>query len=68
MLDNDMHYCSRISLAECENQNDILYFKNCKYVFNSDCLYLQIIQLAHDNIADSHSDCEKYFKLIFKAY
>ena len=68
MLDNDMHYCSRISLAEYENQDDILYFRNHKYVLNFNHLHLQIIQLAHDNIADDHSDHEKCFELIFRAY
>ena len=68
MLDNDTCYCSRILLTECENQNDILYFKNHKYVFNSDHLHFWIIQLAHDSTADDHSDHEKCFELIFRVY
>ena len=68
MFDNDTHYCSKILLAECENQDDILYFRNHKYVSNSDQLHFRIIQSAHDSIADDHSNCEKCFKLISRAY
>ena len=68
MFDNDTHYCSRILLTECKNQDDILYFKNHKYISNFNQLSFKIIQSAHDSIADDHSNYEKCFELISRAY
>ena len=59
---------SQISLTECEERNNSLYFWDRKYVLNSDCLHLQIIQLAHDSIAKGHSDRSKTYELISHAY
>ena len=59
---------SQISLTECEEWNNFLYFQDRKYVLNSDCLYLQIIQLTHDSIAERHSDKLKTYELISHIY
>ena len=59
---------SQITLSECEEWNNFLYFWDRKYVLNSDCLYLQIIQLTHDSIAEGHSDRLKTYKLVSYTY
>ena len=61
------HY-SQILFAECKEWNNFLYFWDRKYVLNSDCLHLQIIQLTHDSIAEGHSDRLKTYKLISHIY
>ena len=61
------HY-SQISFAKCKEWNNFLYFWDRKYVLNSDCLHLQIIQLTHDSIAERHSDRLKTYKLISRTY
>ena len=61
------HHC-QISLTECEERNNSLYFWDRKYVLNSDCLCLQIIQLAHDSIARGHSGRLKTYELVSCTY
>ena len=39
-LCSEVQHHSQISLTECEEQNNSLYFQDRKYVLNSDCLYL----------------------------
>ena len=67
-LHNEVWYNSRISLTEYKNQANLLYFRRRKYVSNSNCLCLQIIQLAHDSIADEHSERAKCYDLVSHAY
>ena len=67
-LHNEVQYNSRISLTECENWANSLYFHERKYVSNSNCLCLQIIQLAHDSVADEHSERAKCYNLVSHAY
>ena len=67
-LHNGVQYNSRIPLTECENQANSLYFHERKYVSNSNCLCLQIIQLAHDSVADEHSERAKCYDLVSHAY
>ena len=59
---------SQIPLAECEERNNSLYFRDRKYVPNSDRLRLQIIQLAHDSIAGGHPGRSKTYELVSHAY
>ena len=67
-LCSEAHHHNRIPLAECEECQNSLYFCGRKYVPNSNCLCLQIIQLAHDSTADDHSERVKCYKLISWAY
>ena len=67
-LHNEVQYNSRISLTECENWANSLYFHERKYVSNSNCLCLQIIQLAHDSVADEHSERAKCYDLVSHTY
>ena len=67
-LRNGVQYNSRIPLAEYENQVNSLYFYGRKYVSNSNYLCLQIIQLAHDSVADEHSERAKCSDLVSHAY
>ena len=67
-LHNEVWYNSRILLTECENQVNSLYFHRRKYVSNSNYLHLQIIQLAHDSVADKHPERAKCYDLVSCAY
>ena len=59
---------SQIPLTECEEQNNSLYFQDRKYILNSDCLCLQIIQLAHNSIVRGHSGRLKTYELVSHIY
>ena len=67
-LHNEVQYNSRISLTECENQANSLYFHRRKYVSNSNHLHLQIIQLAYDSVTDEHSERAKCYNLVSCTY
>ena len=67
-LCNEVQYNSRTPLTECENRANSLYFHGRKYVPNSNYLHLQIIQLAHDSVADEHPGRAKCYDLVSHAY
>ena len=67
-LCSEVWHHSQIPLTECEERNNSLYFWDRKYVLNSDCLHLQIIQLTHDSIAEGHSGRSKTYELVSHAY
>jgi len=67
-LCNEAQYHNKISLVECEEHENHLYFQERKYMLNSDKLCLHIIQLAHDNVVDDHSERAKSYELISWAY
>ena len=62
------HYHNRISLTECKECQNFLYFCEKKYILNSNCFCLWIIQLAHDSTADDHLKRIKCYKLINQTY
>ncbi len=64
MLCNKAQHHNKIFLTECEEHENHLYFQERKYVLNSDKLRLHIIQLAHDNVIDDHSERAKSYELI----
>ncbi len=63
-LRNEARHHNKISLVECEEHENHLYFQERKYVLNSDKLRLHIIQLAHDNVVNDHSERAKSYELI----
>ena len=67
-LCSEARHHSQIPLTECEERNNSLYFWDRKYVLNSDCLCLQIIQLTHDSIAGGHSGRSKTYELVSHTY
>ena len=67
-LRSEAWHHSQIPLTECKERNNSLYFQDRKYILNSDCLCLQIIQLTHNSIARGHSDRLKTYELISHAY
>ena len=67
-LCSEVWHHSQISLTECEERNNSLYFWDRKYVLNSDCLHLQIIQLTHDSIVRGHSGKSKTYELVSHTY
>ena len=68
MLANGARYHSGIQLAECEDRDGSLYFRNRKYVPKSDRLRLRILQLAHDSVAGGHPGRAKCHELVNRAY
>jgi len=68
VLCNKAQYHNKISLIECEEHENHLYFQERKYILNSDKLCLCIIQLAYDSIIDDHSERAKSYKLINQVY
>ena len=67
-LCSEVRHHSQIPLTECEEWNNFLYFWDRKYVLNSDCLHLQIIQLTHNSIAERHSGRSKTYELVSHTY
>ena len=67
-LRNGDRYHSKIPLAECEERNNTLYFRDRKYVPNSNSLRLRVIQLAHDSVAGGHPGRAKTYELVSRAY
>ncbi len=68
VLRNEARHHNKISLIKCKEHENHLYFQERKYVLNSDKLRLCIIQLAHDNIIDDHSERAKSYELISWIY
>ena len=68
MLTDGVRYHSGIQLAECEDRNGLLYFRNRKYVPKSDRLRLRILQQAHDSVAGGHPGRAKCHELISRVY
>ncbi len=67
-LCNEARHHNKISLVEYEEHENHLYFQERKYVLNSDKLHFRIIQLAHDNVIDDHSERAKSYELISRVY
>jgi len=67
-LCNEARHHNKISLVEYEEHENHLYFQERKYVLNSDKLRFRIIQLAHDNVIDDHSERAKSYELISRVY
>jgi len=68
VLCNKAQHHNKISLIECEEHENHLYFQERKYILNSDKLCLCIIQLAYDSIIDDHSERAKSYELINQVY
>ena len=67
-LRNGDRYHNKIPLVECEERNNTLYFRDKKYVFNSNSFRLRIIQLAHDSVTSEHSKRAKTYELVSRVY
>ncbi len=67
-LCNEARHHNKISLVECEEHENHLYFQERKYVLNSNKLRLCIIQLTHDNVVNDHSERAKSYELISRVY
>ncbi len=68
VLCNKAWHHNKISLVECKEHENHLYFQERKYMLNSNKLCLRIIQLAHDNVIDDHSERAKSYELISWVY
>ncbi len=68
VLCNEAWHHNKIFLVECEKHENHLYFQERKYMLNSDKLRLRIIQLAHDNVVNDHSERAKSYELISWVY
>ena len=67
-LHSRAHYHNKISLTECEECQNFLYFHRKKYISNLNYFHLWIIQFAHDSTIDNHSKKVKCYKLISQIY
>ena len=67
-LRNEARHHNRISFVECEKQDNFLYFREKKYVLNSNRLRLRLIQLTYDSTIEEHSDKAKCYDLVNRAY
>ena len=67
-LCSEAHHHNKISLVECEEHENHLYFQERRYVFNFDKLRLCIIQLTYNNVIDDHSEKVKSYELISWVY
>ena len=68
MLRDGDRYHSGIPLAECEERDKVLYFRDRKYVPKSDRLRLRIIQSAHDSVPSGHSGRSKRCEILSRFY
>ena len=53
-----------ITLAECEIQNDRLYYQQTIVVPNSEPLRFKILEFAHDSSVVGHSGCARTYEII----
>ncbi len=67
-LRSKAHHHNKISLVECKEHENHLYFQERRYVLNFDKLRLHIIQLTHNNVVDDHSERVKSYELISQVY
>ncbi len=63
-LRNKARHHNKISLVECEEHENHLYFQERKYMLNLNKLRLHIIQLAYDSVINDHSERAKSYELI----
>jgi len=68
VLHNKAWHHNKIFLVEYEKYENHLYFQERKYVLNLNKLRLRIIQLAHDNVVNDHSERAKSYELISQVY
>ena len=67
-LCNEARHHNKISLIECEEHKNHLYFQKKRYILNFNKLRLCIIQLAHDNVINDHLERVKSYELISWIY
>ena len=67
-LCSEAHHHNKISLVKCEEHENYLYFQERRYILNFNKLRLRIIQLAHDNVVNDHSERVKSYELISWVY
>ena len=65
---NNDRYHNKISFVECKKHNNTLYFRDKKYVFNSNNFRFRIIQLVHNNVTNKHSKRVKIYKFVNWVY
>jgi len=68
MLWDGVCHTKEISLAECQEENGRLTYRNRIYVPAHDRLRLRILQTHHDPPAFGHPGCAKTLELIDRAY
>ena len=67
-LRNDDRYHNKIPFIECEKRDNILYFRDKKYVLNSNSFRFRIIQLVHDSVTNKHLKRIKIYELVNRVY
>ncbi len=57
-----------IMLAECEIQNDQLFYQDNLIVLNFEFLWFKILEFVHDIMIAEHSDCAKIYEIVQQVY
>ena len=65
---NDDRYHNKIFFVECEKRNNILYFRDKKYVLNSNSFRFRVIQFVHDSVTNKHSKRVKIYEFVNRIY
>ncbi len=68
MLCNEAQHHNKIFLVKRKEHENHLYFQERKYMLNLNKLRFRIIQLAHDNVINDHSERAKSYELISWVY
>ena len=62
------HRHSEITLAECENQDGLLYYRGHLFVSNHNELCLHLMRCHHNSLAFGYPGCAKTLELIQRKY
>jgi hypothetical protein len=68
MLYDGPRYSKQISLGECEQQNDRLYYCGKLFLLNDPPLHLHVLQQHHDTPASGHCGQAKTFEIIAQEF
>ena len=68
MIKTDQWQHKNIMLAECELQNDCLYYCDNMIVLNSELLWFKILKFAHDAAVVDHLSWAKTYEIVQQSY
>ena len=63
VIKTDQWQYKEITLAECEIQNNQLFYWDNLVISNSEFLWFKILEFAHNAVIAEHSDCVKIYKI-----
>ena len=63
-IKTDQQQYKKITLIECEIQNDWLFYHNNLVILNSEFLQFKILEFAHNVTVAEYSDCMKTYEIV----